>query len=186
MRVLLPYAKALGIQTMLSVGCAGLTTDLWVGAGIRWHGLTFPAEAARLKKKGLPVDVGAAESLPYPSGSFDLVYASHVYEHSVMPLICLIEAKRVARRACVMAAPAWPHLIESDGHMSVVPPALWLHWFEVAGWTVGADLSNERFSRWILVKALPDGKECKRVHYNALRRKRRREQREKKRDAATA
>jgi SAM-dependent methyltransferase len=54
-----------------------------------------PAAAARARAKGHEVAVGAAEAIPYPDGSFDVVVLWHVLEHTHSPARALAEVHRV-------------------------------------------------------------------------------------------
>lgn len=47
--------------------------------------------------RGLYVCGGVAEQLPFPSNTFDLVHAHHVFEHLSDPLAAVIEAHRVLK-----------------------------------------------------------------------------------------
>lgn len=149
------YLQALHLTAVLDVGAAGLTRDWWRAHGYTWHGLSFPRDAARLQAQGIAVDVGDVASMPYAAQSYDVVYASHVLEHSPMPLVALLECRRVGR-VLAMAAPQWPRLVDEPYHYSVVPLAVWGHWLEVAGWRIAANLSGARDYQFVCAQTPED------------------------------
>lgn len=156
-----PFIAALGIRTVLDVGCAGITRQWWLEQGIAWRGLTFPRDAAKLKERGVEdVDIGDVAAMGYDNGQFDIIYASHVLEHSPMPLIALMECRRVAR-CLLLVVPAWPRMVAEPYHYSVMPAAAWKHLFAVAGWRIGADLSGRHDYLWLLVQNDADEAACK-------------------------
>lgn len=145
----IPYLKALGVRKLLAAGTAGITIDLWKEAGFRWYGLTLPEERARLHDLGINADGGTIDSLPYMDGAFDAVYASHVLEHSAMPLVALMEFARVAP-VLALVVPTWPHMVKARYHLNVVPNMLWHHWFRTTGWLIAKWWKPQ--SRWVLVR----------------------------------
>jgi ubiquinone/menaquinone biosynthesis C-methylase UbiE len=94
-------------KKVLEVG-VGAGTDFlqWCRAGTEAHGIDLTDEAIsnvreRLIVYGLnaaDLRVGNAEDLPYPDGSFDLVYSWGVIHHSPDTEKCLSEISRVARK----------------------------------------------------------------------------------------
>jgi len=149
------YLKALNLTRVLDVGAAGLTRAWWLEHGYIWHGLSFPRDAAKLREQHIAVDVGDVASMPYLDATFDVVYASHVLEHSPMPLVALLECRRVARVLC-MAVPKWPRLVEEPYHYSVMPVALWGHLLEIAGWRVAANMTGSRDYQFVCTQTPAD------------------------------
>ena len=156
------FLKAIGVRTVLDVGCAGITRQWWLDNGYEWHGLTFPRDAEKLRGQGIAVDVGDVASMPYDDGAFDLVYASHVVEHSPMPLVALMECARVAR-ALALAVPRWPRMVDEPYHYSCMPAEVWRQWFAVSGWTPVVDLTGSRDFEWLCVQKEEDAAAIKPV-----------------------
>lgn len=91
-----------GMADVLDVGC-GPAIDRWHETGIHWSGcdasqLLVDYNAAR----GVNIDLGPAESLPFLSGHVDLVYSRHVWEHLPHFSSALREACRVARKGVMV------------------------------------------------------------------------------------
>jgi ubiquinone/menaquinone biosynthesis C-methylase UbiE len=82
---------------------------------------------------------GTAEALPYPDGSFDLVFLGLVLHESDEPLKSLQEARRVARqRVCILEWPYREGLFGPPLAHRLKPEDL-IDWFQKAGyrkWTV--------------------------------------------------
>ncbi len=138
-----PLLRALGVHSVLDVGCAGITRNWWIDHGYDWHGLTLPRDAHKLMAQGIPVDVADVASMPCGDGAFDLVYASHVLEHSPMPLVALLEIRRVAR-FLAFAVPRWPRMVDEPYHYSCAPLEMWRQWLDVSRWAIVADFSGSR------------------------------------------
>jgi hypothetical protein len=72
--------------------------------------------------------VGDISALPYRTGSFDYVYASHILEHVTDPIVACREIMR-AGRAGYVETPA-PFLEQGLAHYDKTPPDQWFHrWF---------------------------------------------------------
>lgn len=109
---LIDAIRTLRPDSILDVGCGeGRTTDLVCEAlGVRVVGVELES-VALAKRSGLqPVTfaLGSAYQLPFRSSSFDLVLATEVLEHLDTPAGAVLEAARVARRACVFTVPNEP------------------------------------------------------------------------------
>lgn len=101
--------KRMSGKTVLDVGCGtGLALSLFRSALIN---LSFrgcePTDAAAdfWKKRGLLVDIGSAENLPYRDEEFDTVICSHVLEHLPDEQVALSELMRVARTRLIVVVP---------------------------------------------------------------------------------
>jgi len=69
--------------------------------------------------------------------SYDLVIARHVLEHSPMPLILLMEMRRISRKYALVTVPfpdEWA--IKHRNHYSVFDDINWRWLFELSGWKV--------------------------------------------------
>lgn len=87
-----------GAGDVLDVGCgAGGFLDVLEQLGWTTHGVDVAAVIDAVRAKGHDARTGNAESLPFPDASFDVVYMSHVLEHTVSPRRALLEARRVLR-----------------------------------------------------------------------------------------
>jgi hypothetical protein len=72
-----------------------------------------------------------------PDTSYDLVIARHVLEHSYMPLILLMEMRRVAIKYALVVVPTSDKkMIEWPNHYSVLPKENWEHLFKLSRWEV--------------------------------------------------
>lgn len=67
-----------------------------------------------------------AHELPFADDSFDIIYCNHVLEHTLSPLICLIEMKRVCKPDghIVIGVPVHPGFY-SDCHNYVLTEQGW-------------------------------------------------------------
>ncbi|WFB10711.1 bifunctional 2-polyprenyl-6-hydroxyphenol methylase/3-demethylubiquinol 3-O-methyltransferase UbiG [Streptomyces sp. LX-29] len=90
---------------VLDVGCGGgLLAERFAAAGCRVTGLdpskeSLAAATAHAAESGLEIEYrhGVAERLPFPDGSFDLVYCCDTLEHVTDPDQAVGEAVRVLR-----------------------------------------------------------------------------------------
>jgi ubiquinone/menaquinone biosynthesis C-methylase UbiE len=70
------------------------------------------------------------EHLPFPDGSFDIVFSANVLEHTDQPAQVLMEAVRVLRPGGVLQFVYPNHTSYYDGHYGVLhPPILWRGFF---------------------------------------------------------
>lgn len=86
-------------RSILDIGTSsGNFMEVAIRHGWKAVGLEpFPDDVAHCIKKGLDVTLGMAESLPYHDNAFDVVHASHVFEHLENPLTAAKEAWRVLK-----------------------------------------------------------------------------------------
>jgi len=93
-------------------------------------------------------------------GSFDMVFARHVLEHSPMPLLTLMEWERISKQYLMVILPA-PEYWQAFGknHYYVLPKEQWWNLFDVAGWKIINEqdftTSDELFMRFFLPEAEP-------------------------------
>ncbi len=97
----------LGALAILDVGCAtGRLLDRLASAGARQLAGSdlapriLEVARAKLARRGVDIDLRAADaetSLPWPSGTFDVVTLTGVLHHFVHPLMALGEVSRVLR-----------------------------------------------------------------------------------------
>jgi ubiquinone/menaquinone biosynthesis C-methylase UbiE len=97
-------------QTVLDVGTgSGLFAEEFAKAGLNVTGLDANEEMLPVAKQFVPsgtFKVGVAEQLPFPYGSFDLVFMGLLLHEADDPLAALREARRVARQC--LAILEWP------------------------------------------------------------------------------
>jgi ubiquinone/menaquinone biosynthesis C-methylase UbiE len=97
-------------RTVLDVGTgSGLFAEQFVKSGLVVTGLDANAEMLPVAKQYVPFGTfkeGVAEQLPYPDGSFDLVFMGLLLHEADDPLAALSEARRVARQR--LAILEWP------------------------------------------------------------------------------
>lgn len=86
-------------KSILDVGTsAGHFMEIAIRNGWNAKGVEpFPDDVKRCQEKGLNVDYGLAEELPYEDNTFDVVHTSHVFEHLEDPLKAAREAFRVLK-----------------------------------------------------------------------------------------
>jgi len=117
---------ALRPQSLCDVGCgAGGLIAHARALGIAGVGIEpDPARMAEAKAMGLDVREGAAETLPFPDTSFDLVTFENSLHHVADISRALREAARVARRAVVIVDP----------------------WFDLS---ITTQVTGDRLERWL-------------------------------------
>ena len=102
---------------LLDVSCgAGSLLAAAAQRGVNSVGIDLSDQAVKLAKRAAPgaeVTVGAGESLPYRSASFDFVSCLGSLEHFLDMGLGLEEMKRVAKpsgRFCIMVPVSYTHL----------------------------------------------------------------------------
>lgn len=99
-------------ESVLDVGVgSGLFAEAFSRRGLKVAGVDLNAQMIPAAQEFVPQGEfrqAAAEALPYPQGSFDLVFMGLLLHESDEPLKVLQEAQRVARqRVCILE---WPYL----------------------------------------------------------------------------
>jgi len=103
-------AKDLNINTVLDVGCGeGFCSSIFRSVGIDWTGVTLGANDFRIAKTKGKAYLKDATFLDFDGGSYDLIFARHILEHSPMPLLTLMEWHRISKRYLVLVFPAWEY-----------------------------------------------------------------------------
>lgn len=91
-------------RDVLDLGCSvGYVLEAARREGLSAAGLdtaAFAVEACR--SRGFRAEQGTLDALPFPDGSFDIVTAKHVLEHTERPLAALAEIRRVLRPGGVL------------------------------------------------------------------------------------
>jgi len=110
-RVVSLCLETLDLKTVLDVGVgSGLFAEAFSYRGLEVAGVDVNPDMIAAARQFVPQGdfrEAVAESLPYPDGSFDLVFMSLLLHESDETLIVLQEARRVARqRVCILE---WPY-----------------------------------------------------------------------------
>lgn len=96
-------------KTALDVGCAEGFFMKAIGDrfGAEMWGVDISnASVEKLHREfGMPAAAADATHLPFPDGSFDLVYSTEVIEHVLDPELMLAEMRRVSRRTVLVTTP---------------------------------------------------------------------------------
>ena len=106
-----------GVQSVLDVGTgSGLFAEQFAVRGLRITGLDVNPEMLAVAQQYVPggkFQEGVAEKLPFPDGSFDLVYMGLLLHETDDTQAALREAHRVALKR--LAILEWPDEVQSFG-----------------------------------------------------------------------
>jgi len=84
----------------LDIGGSGHVCEMAQQRGLGTDIVTIsPSELELLKKKGIKASLQDMNFLDFPDEHFDVIFASHILEHSPVPLFSLMEWKRVLKRS---------------------------------------------------------------------------------------
>jgi ubiquinone/menaquinone biosynthesis C-methylase UbiE len=116
-RVVALSVAELTVKSFLDVGTgAGVFAEAFTATGLAVTGIDTNADLLSVAREFAPAAQfreAAAEELPFPDDSFDLVFLGHVLHEADDPLVALSEARRVARRR--VAILEWPYREEPHG-----------------------------------------------------------------------
>ncbi len=117
LQLMLEAAQARHDEWVLDIGCGiGLYLERLAGSPERAFGVEYDAgRAAEAGRRLKSVVRAAAESLPFPSASFDLVLSHEVLEHVVDDQAAVQEMTRVLR-------PPDPHMGQRGGRLLLFVP----------------------------------------------------------------
>jgi len=107
---------------ILDIGCGeGYAQSIFEGYGFHYTGIAWGEDVKVAKSKGRNVLQMDMHSLDFDDKSFSIGFASHSWEHSVMPYICLLEWVRAIKDylIVVLPHPAW-YKFRGRGHFSVM------------------------------------------------------------------
>ncbi len=106
-----------GIGSVLDVGTgSGVFAEAFLNRGLRVAGIDINPDMIAAVREFVPnaeFKEAAAESLPYPDRSFDLVFLGHVLHETDDPVQAIKEAARVATMR--VAVLEWPYKEEELG-----------------------------------------------------------------------
>jgi len=139
-RVVSLCLEAVNLKNVLDVGAgSGLFAEAFSHRGLEVTGVDANPEMLTVARRFVPQGVfreAAAEALPYPDASFDLVFFGLVLHESDEQLKVLLEARRVSRqRVCILE---WAYRDEEFGP----PLAHRLDPMEIANLGQQADFAN--------------------------------------------
>jgi SAM-dependent methyltransferase len=147
-----------GFGTGLAIAIAEFGVD---GYGVEPSGVGFGqgyvASRKLLTANGIDperVINSTGESLPFPDGSFDIVYSANVLEHTENPEKVLQEAMRVLRPGGLLYMEMPNFLSYFEGHYMVIgPPILWK---PLLAWWVNSVFGRDpAFARTLQTKINP-------------------------------
>lgn len=119
------FFKSLDIDNknkrFLDIGCGDGRTSNRIKSG--YIGIDLFAEN--------PMD---AHELEFDSDLFDIVFCSHTLEHTISPLMCLLEIKRVVKESgdVIIGVPVDPGFFDK-GHNYILTKKGWSHLIKQAG-----------------------------------------------------
>lgn len=125
-------------KSVLDVGCGvGFCQPMFEKWGVKYEGICLGEDFIDATNIGRNVKKMDFNFLEYPEPSFDLVFSRHSLEHSPMPIISLLEWKRVAKSwlGLVLPAPEW-YTYKGRNHYSVMNQDQIHNILEMAGWHV--------------------------------------------------
>ena len=136
--VIQKWIGQLKVRSVLDVGCGqGESLGMLAQYATDVRGVTLGTDYEVCKQKGLAVERADMSFLPYNPGEFDLIFARHALEHSPMPLLTLMEWRRVSKQWLILVVPSlsafeW----YGKNHYYVLLPQQWLGLIERAGWKI--------------------------------------------------
>ncbi|MDD5094803.1 MAG: methyltransferase domain-containing protein [Dehalococcoidia bacterium] len=109
--------EGLAPRSMIDIGTGtGVFAEAFEGIGLEVAGIDTSAEMltiARSYVSSAKFVEAAAEAVPYPDRSFDLVFLGHLLHEADDPLKALKEARRLARMRVIVLE--WPYREEEHG-----------------------------------------------------------------------
>lgn len=147
-----------GFGTSLAVWIKHLGVDGYgVEPGSEGFNEGLHASRAVFAANGLDPDrlsEGVGEALPFPDGSFDIVYSANILEHTRDPEAVLTESVRVLRPGGVLHMEFPNHLSYFEGHYLVMHPPLVFRWL-LPMWVKFAFRRDPAFARTLQTQINP-------------------------------
>lgn len=139
-----PYLSG---KSILDIGCGeGYVQEIVEPHGYSYTGIAWGKDVQVAQFKGRNVIEMDMNSLDFEDRQFDGFLMSHSWEHSPMPLIMLMEAKRVVRNwgLVILPHPDW-YKYRGQNHFSVMPDAQVENLCEHAGLKVVKRFIHQKF-----------------------------------------
>lgn len=127
------FCKDLSFSNVIELGCGTAPAlDFLKGWGKETMGVTLGKE--EVNHPALREDM---HFTVIPDQSYDMVIARHILEHSLMPLILLMEMRRIVRKYAVVVVPIPDErMIQHKNHYSVFPKENWDWLFKLSNWKI--------------------------------------------------
>ena len=153
-------AKLPGLESVLDVGCGqGHAMPMLSEYAKRVEGVTLGEDFEICKAHGLNVHLADMSFLPFHVDEFMLVFARHILEHSPMPLITLMEWRRVSARWLILIVPSLDSFdVRGQNHYHMLLPGQWEVLLEHAGWDV-VWYEDDGFEHRFFCEKVKDGSE---------------------------
>lgn len=125
-------------KTVLDAGCGtGFCQDFFEKHGVYYEGVCLGEDFIAATSDERRVQAMDFSFLDYPDETFDLVFSRHSLEHSPMPLLTLMEWRRVSKQwlGLVLPTPDW-YSYAGRNHYYVLQNEQWVNLLNCAGWSV--------------------------------------------------
>lgn len=116
------FARLTGCKSVLDVGCGeGFCQPFFEEWDVKYEGVCLGEDFLVAREQKRNVKKMDYNFLEYEDNSFDLVFSRHSLEHSPMPLLTMMEWRRVAKNwvGIILPAPEW-YTYKGLNHYSVV------------------------------------------------------------------
>lgn len=130
---------AVNSVSVLDVGCGQAVFAAYFEAkGLHWSGVTIGEDyQASLVVHPMRVYEADMTFLPFENDAYDIAFCRHVLEHSPMPLLTLMELRRVTRKYLALVLPSTDYwVVRGRNHYSVLTLPMWMWLLERSGWQV--------------------------------------------------
>lgn len=125
-------------ESVLDAGCGeGFLQPAFADLDIEYTGVCLGEDYIKAKERGRNVEKHDFNFMPYDSESFDMIFARHALEHSVMPIITLMEWHRIAKYwlCLIMPKPKYWTFIGRN-HYSVMALSQCRFLLQRSGWKI--------------------------------------------------
>lgn len=129
-------SKMTTCQSVLDVGAGqGFCQPMFERWNVQYEGIAIGEDVIVAQNKGYNVKRMDFSFIECPDGGVDMIFARHSLEHSPMPLLTLMEWRRVAKNwlGLILPAPEWFTYVGLN-HYSVMNREQTEHLLDVAGW----------------------------------------------------
>lgn len=122
--------------SVLDVGCGtGFCQPIFEQFNVKYEGICLGDDYLAAMDAGRNVKKMDFSFLDYEENSFDMVFSRHSLEHSPMPLLTLMEWRRVSKQwlGLVLPTPDW-YGYKGQNHYYVLNVDQWKNLLDCAGW----------------------------------------------------